>query len=1340
MQIPIIPFRGKTKPYGSIPRINWQHPLARGLVSYGYDAGFGPIDLVTGGLRTINNTVNPPFGGPKQSIYGSALTSVATTSTAGLYTLPGSNDIVNAAVAGSYSIACGFMLTATPAAGSTLFSTCNATSTTAIAIRCFGSVATDCRLSFAGGNVSTAAGALTLNTYKTWLGVGVSAFVGAIYVDGALSISAATTINAAATAGAVPSFFGLRSSAAQQFVSGTIYYGALWKNRALTAAEARLLHDDPYCFLIYPEDEMFAELVGAVAVASAPFAQTDLFIPKRVPVSPFDPGRNINYTLYLPVPQGSPTLLGGSSTIVDNNATWFPPFAGLSWVTPEALTNIFMRAPGTFYGLQTSINNIGTARSVVVRKNAADTILKVSPPDTTAAFANDLVHYVHYNAGDTFDIANNNTTAAYTLSSLGLVFQADSGTVGLCSSALLNFALASTAGEYFCAPGGIWIGPGAVAPSDQFLVRAPAVYRAMSLQVITNTGSTNTPFRSNKNGVTGNQSIVVGAGVTGVFEDLMNTDHCVSGDLYCYDMTALTTTGIQFRATSHVAYDTSVSEIFAFGLNAWAFSASNQFASINGSSVLLTSENGLGTGAGLGLGVRGTVSRLRMNLLSNSMTGTSTVNLRKNGANGNQVLTIATTITGAFEDTTHTDTFEAVNDIAAVMYSGGTSGSIIIGWSGSTFTPAPSPPLFNFDQGSGGKINPDWAPAFLQPYNLNLFTNPIPFNQVDWSKPFKVPLTQPQPSPELNINLFTNPFPFPQNFLGRSSILRPAQPLDQTLNLNLFSITIQARSPHVTKLRTVTPLAPADQAYNPNLYSVAAVANPFNQTDWAGSRFFDRTTPSPDQIYNPNLFTNPLPFGQNDSKSVFFDRATPSPDQIYNPNLYSAVAVANPFNQTYWPAPFVLRTPIADYYNIVIDTQQGVQSPFNQTDWAKGRFPPPSILYDQPLNLNLFTSQAITTTRSPHITKLSARQFSPVLDQAYNPNLFTNPIPFSQNNNSSVFFDRATPSPDQIYNPNLYSIVAVFNPFNQIDWSKPFVPRPASPLDQTLNINLFTNPIPFNQIDWSKPVRSPRASVQTPDTLNPNIFTNPIPFNQVDWSRPVRIVKAARDEQPLNLNLFSFIVVQVPFNQTDWSRPFRIPLAPFTASPPLNLNLFTNPVPFMVTDRLPNRRLPLVLPQPPYSLNLNLFQNPVPFNQIDWSKPFRVRGYPNHTLPQNLNLLGLLTYLASLQAKERGDFLLAVLYRFNLPLSAYVDIIENNPRHRGNLGIIEPFAQSSIIASISQPMVIPVTGGPVVTVAGARVAIIQQQRIMQQPTALFIDNAGVVQFIDDAGITDFVGN
>lgn len=279
MQLPIIGHRGQVKPYGSIPRINWAHPLADGLVSYGYDIGSGPIDLVTGGQVTIANSSNPPFGGPKPSKYGSALTSIQTAGsvTTGLFNLPTSADIVTTVAAAPYSFACGFMFTATPPTFtiSNVFCVCDATAGRSFGICVAPASTTDFAFSFATGSTNnTASGLNVINAFNTALGVALTGSTTACYVNGVLAISPAVTTTGAGLSGSRPSFFGKRSEAGQTVQSGYIYYGAIWKGRALTASEARLLHDDPYCFLIYPEDEMFASLVPSPAINWPPGGAT----------------------------------------------------------------------------------------------------------------------------------------------------------------------------------------------------------------------------------------------------------------------------------------------------------------------------------------------------------------------------------------------------------------------------------------------------------------------------------------------------------------------------------------------------------------------------------------------------------------------------------------------------------------------------------------------------------------------------------------------------------------------------------------------------------------------------------------------------------------------------------------------------------------------------------------------------------------------------------------------------------------------------------------------------------------------------------------------------------
>jgi hypothetical protein len=50
----------------------------------------------------------------------------------------------------------------------------------------------------------------------------------------------------------------------------TIYMYACWV-RALTQAEAALLSTDPYCFLIWPEDDLYARLMSGHTLGRVPY-------------------------------------------------------------------------------------------------------------------------------------------------------------------------------------------------------------------------------------------------------------------------------------------------------------------------------------------------------------------------------------------------------------------------------------------------------------------------------------------------------------------------------------------------------------------------------------------------------------------------------------------------------------------------------------------------------------------------------------------------------------------------------------------------------------------------------------------------------------------------------------------------------------------------------------------------------------------------------------------------------------------------------------------------------------------------------------------------------------
>lgn len=471
------------------------------------------------------------------------------------------------------------------------------------------------------------------------------------------------------------------------------------------------------------------------------------------------------------------------------------------------------------------------------------------------------------------------------------------------------------------------------------------------------------------------------------------------------------------------------------------------------------------------------------------------------------------------------------------------------------------------------------------PLNINLFTNSYPFNQIDWSKPFLVPLSLPQPSPPLNPNLFTNPYPFNQydwtkpvripqapidlsfqfnqnltNFFPFNQIdwskpfNVPHAPFDLSvsLNPNIFTNSYPVLNIDTSRPARLAGLSQVDTPYNQSLYTVTISATPFNQTDWfkpfsVQHAPFDLSVP-----LNPNIFTNPIPVLNIDASRPIHLAGLPQVNSPYNQTLYTVTISATPFNQTYWPPASRVPNAPVDFYNLVLYSVTIL--PFNQIDWSKP-FTVSRAPFDQsvPLNLNLFTNpypvlninSAIVPSRratvlvdqiynqslytvtvtapfyAAEILFLRKPVSSPLLDPPLNINLFTNPIPTFNYDGSIPVRTRGFVDTSQPYNINLYGIVTVQVPFNQVDWSRPFVPRPAPTQDLALNINLFTNPTPFSQYDWRKPFGVPHAPFDLSVQTNPNLFTNSFPFNQYQYptQRPVKL--GPPHVPPYNQNLYT---------------------------------------------------------------------------------------------------------------------------------------------------------------------------------------------------------------------------
>lgn len=266
-------------------------------------------------------------------------------------------------------------------------------------------------------------------------------------------------------------------------------------------------------------------------------------------------------------------------------------------------------------------------------------------------------------------------------------------------------------------------------------------------------------------------------------------------------------------------------------------------------------------------------------------------------------------------------------------------------------------------------------------------------------------------------------------------------------------------------------------------------------------------------VFNPNLFTNPLPFAKLDWN---FAKGTPAwlPGSAYPNLVINGTTVAAPFAQYIWPPVSQPRAAAGRPY---VANPDMYSSPFAQYVWATVVQPRSAASLPYIANLDMYSSPF-----AQYIWPAVARAL-PATGSNYlaNPNLFTNPLPFSKTDWNVA---RNVPT---------------------------WLPGTTYP---DLVINTVVQPSPFAQYDW-RPVKQPLPSVARVFHTNPGFFTNPIPFAKYDWSKPFMPVPSPAPRPLLNVNMFIPPLVLTPIFPLDWS--FSRRLLPVRLLPiPVNPNLF----------------------------------------------------------------------------------------------------------------------------------------------------------------------------------------
>lgn len=203
-------------------------------------------------------------------------------------------------------------------------------------------------------------------------------------------------------------------------------------------------------------------------------------------------------------------------------------------------------------------------------------------------------------------------------------------------------------------------------------LRAGGVMSLLHVVVSANTIATSaTTVRTRINAGNGSQSVSVGAGATGSFQDTVNTDTIAAGNDFDFQVVTPNTSGsitVTEANTLFAATSNSVSDFVARNGTSTGSSVT-LFNVISGGAIGLTTE----ADSQVKFPTAGTLKHLYSEVITNAMPNTTTIRTRKNGADGTQALSIATITTGQFEDTSNTDTI-AVNDLVNTSVTYGVNG------------------------------------------------------------------------------------------------------------------------------------------------------------------------------------------------------------------------------------------------------------------------------------------------------------------------------------------------------------------------------------------------------------------------------------------------------------------------------------------------------------------------------------------------------------------------------------------------------------------------------------------------------------------------------------------
>lgn len=199
-------------------------------------------------------------------------------------------------------------------------------------------------------------------------------------------------------------------------------------------------------------------------------------------------------------------------------------------------------------------------------------------------------------------------------------------------------------------------------------ISVAGIFSLLYVRVVTNTVTATSTIRLRKNSANGNSAVSIGSSATGEFEDSSGTDAVAANDLVCFQrVIGATGTSVVVTVSSIVfsAESNTVNKIGLASSGGSSFSAASSYLKVNSISAAdptTESRNQVQVNHNF------TWQHLYSYISANSRSTTTTIKSRVNGADGNQSLSITSSSTGAFEDTSNTDSV-VTNDLIDFLIS-----------------------------------------------------------------------------------------------------------------------------------------------------------------------------------------------------------------------------------------------------------------------------------------------------------------------------------------------------------------------------------------------------------------------------------------------------------------------------------------------------------------------------------------------------------------------------------------------------------------------------------------------------------------------------------------------